>query len=684
MIELYVENSSVDVDKAFSVMLTMAIDDIKDFAAKNTTFSKTIILPGTANNNKLFGNIFDITTGNTYDATQQNKGINFNAAISARAYIFADNIQIFKGVFRILEIIIDKDFIEYECSVTGELGGFVSKLGANKLEQLNFAEYNHDFTVANIVTSWTTAGAGSGYCYPLIDYGTYSTNKIDWRIGTFRPALYVKEYIDKIFAASGYTYNCDLFNTARFKGLVVPYNRKELTRLTNQSLDISGDSSISLTGAGIVEDYLKYLTHTILGSFTIDATDKILTYTSASSAVLDFDAQFNYDLDNNFGTPPIANAQIVINGNPIALQMLSTGTNNSCRLQASQVTVNTGDIIQVKFQCLGNLFTSTNLNVYNSRFQISSIIPTQVIVAVGDAIDLNNLLPKNILQKDFISSICKLFNLYVFEDLNNDKLLYIKPFVDFYANATVIDWTAKIDRSHPFRIKPMSELNSRYYEFKFKDDTDYYNDLYKKRYNESYGAYKFDSEYEFSKDKTTVELIFSPTPLVGYAGSDKVYSTIFKKSATNEELIDSNIRILQTKYITGVASWKIRNSDNTATLGTYTEYLYAGHYDSPDLPTNDIQFGVPKELFFTLASGALNINQFNVYWSSYMAEITDKDSKLLTATFKLDYKDIYNLDFSKLIYIDGSLFRINKIEDFNASNEDTCKIELLKVINRIY
>jgi hypothetical protein len=67
-----------------------------------------------------------------------------------------------------------------------------------------------------------------------------------------------------------------------------------------------------------------------------------------------------------------------------------------------------------------------------------------------------------------------------------------------------------------------------------------------------------------------------------------------------------------------------------------------------------------------------------------MAEITDKDSKLLTATAKLNYSDIYNLDFSKLKWIDGSLFRLNKIIDFDVTNESTCKVELLKVINKIY
>jgi hypothetical protein len=93
---------------------------------------------------------------------------------------------------------------------------------------------------------------------------------------------------------------------------------------------------------------------------------------------------------------------------------------------------------------------------------------------------------------------------------------------------------------------------------------------------------------------------------------------------------------------------------------------------------------VPKELFFTLLSGAINVTQFNVYWSPYMAEISDKDSKLMIAYFKLTNRDIYNLDFSKLIYVSGSYFRLNKIEDWNASELDVCKVELLKVINTVY
>jgi len=67
-----------------------------------------------------------------------------------------------------------------------------------------------------------------------------------------------------------------------------------------------------------------------------------------------------------------------------------------------------------------------------------------------------------------------------------------------------------------------------------------------------------------------------------------------------------------------------------------------------------------------------------------MAEITDKDSKLMLCHAKLDNSDIASLDFSKLIYVDGSYWRLNKIEDWNAEEPDVCKIELIKVINLLY
>lgn len=690
MIELFIEKNVVDINLGFATLLTMAIDDIKDFGAKNTTYSKTILLPGTKRNNALFGNIFDVSGSNDYNSALPNKGVNFNAATSANAIIFANNIQIFKGTFRLLEVIIDDGTIEYEAVVFGELGGFITKLGNLKLEALDFSAYNHTYSIANIIGSQSNVGVGSGYVYPNnIDYGNYSLVKHDWNYKTMRPALFAKEYLDKIFSGAGYTYDCDLFATSRFKGLVIPNNRKTLQRKTSAYLDLySTGNYIDQSGTQII----VYDVQTILGNFTADIDDKRFTYGGVPTIVTELEVTIVGNWSCNNGTSTGGYLEFYLHTTPsnyylIAGIDISQPTFN-LTLNVPNNSFSTGDYIETQFTVGDAGDPSLTFDViFTSTLKVISNYPVLVPINYGEVIPLNDTLPQNILQKDFISSIVKLFNLYIFEDSQTlDKVLKIAPFVDFYANAESEDWSLKIDRSMPIHIKPMSELNSRYYDFKYKKDADYYNDLYVKRYNEEYGTYKYDSGYEFANETATVELIFSGTPLVGYSGEDKVYSTIFKRTGEvtgiGEEQVDSNIRLLQTKMITGVASWSIM--DGTTVLGTYTDYLYAGHLDDPDVPADDLNFGVPKELFFTLVTGALNVNQFNVYWSSYMAEITDKDSKLLTATAKLNYKDIYDLDFSKLKWIDGSLFRLNKIIDYNATNEDSCKIELLKIINKIY
>ena len=198
-------------------------------------------------------------------------------------------------------------------------------------------------------------------------------------------------------------------------------------------------------------------------------------------------------------------------------------------------------------------------------------------------------------------------------------------------------------------------------------------------------VYNFDKSQDSvtSNITDTTEVIFANSVLYQYTGTDKIYPAIYKLSNSNisEDPIDSVIRILQAKRITGRTSWKIKNGGTD--LVTLTEYGYAGHLDDPLTLGNDIAFGAPKEIYFD-ATSYPTTNLFNAYYSDYMAEVTDKNSKLLSCNVLLNTLDILNLDFSKLIYIDGSLFRLNKVTGYNPIDYQTTKVELLKVINKIF
>ena len=232
------------------------------------------------------------------------------------------------------------------------------------------------------------------------------------------------------------------------------------------------------------------------------------------------------------------------------------------------------------------------------------------------------------------------------------------------------------------RIKPMSEINARYYELKYKQDNDFYNEEYRKKYAEGYGDRIFDNALDFAKDTEKVEIIFSSTPMVGYDTEDKITPAIFKKSNGVEDKIEHNIRIMQAKKVTGVSSWDIMNL--ATVLDSNTDYPYAGHLDDPDAPNADINFGVPREIFFELVTGNLSNNLFNAYYSPYFAEITSKDSRLLKAHVKLTDTDIYLLDFSRFVFIDGGLYRKSKVMDYVPKGNEPTQCELLRVIYTTY
>lgn len=685
--EIFIEGKRLDVAKGDPSLLTFQLDDIKDFSSRNSTFSKTIVLPGTANNNRLFGNIFDVKVRNNYSASSDNVETNFNPSVAAECLIFQNRLQVFKGTLRVLEVVIDNGAIEYEVAVFGELGGLVSALGNGKLEDLDFSEYNQTWNISNVSGSWANTNA-TGVFYPLIDYAGTSSNKADWDIKAFRPALYVREYIDKIFDYANYDWECDLFNTTRFKNLIIPNTQERLSSFSSRAFNADADvctGPCTYDGDDVTPVSLGFGTINTAGDFTASLSNTRFTYGGANqlsgsikvvlngTQITNTDVYFFvYKNGANFTSGTLTGDSISFGSGDFAIDFTIDG-----------ITFNNTDYFEIK-AVVQSGSSPFSLTISSGSVTINTTAVTLVPLNYNEDIDINSILPRGILQRDFLSSIVKLFNLYIYEDKLYPKKLLIKPYVDFYDlnPSGVVDWNYKVDRSKPVRLKPMSELNSRYYNFNFKSDNDHYNEQYQKAYGKTFGSYEYDSQYEFAGDKTDVDIIFSPSPLIGYVGSDKIVVPMYKLESGIEKASGFNIRIMQKKLITGVSSYTIKNG--VTTLLTTTEYPYAGNYDDPDAPANDIHFGVPAQLYFTLVSGAINVTQFNVYWSSYMAEITDKDSKLMNCYVKLDNSDIFSLDFSKPIYIDGSYWRLNKIEDWNASEPDVCKVELLKVINLDY
>ena len=775
--ELFLEGQLVDIRQDLGMQLSYNIDDVNKYGSRDTSFSKTIVLPGTAKNNKILGFVGELGSNNPYLPGNENIGVNFNVAQTTKAELRANGLLLLKGVFRLTGIVKERDMIEYEGNLFGELAGFIAAIGADKLEDLNFSEYNHTYTRDNIVNSWdskiiktlfasvtfttntikysgsddsklylqgekieisgVTPNAGfytvisasynslnenviivqetlatrtdsclvsiyqlSGYYYPLIDYGTYSTPeknpgrvKRDYDYRTFRPALFVKEYIDKMFLPTGYTYESSFFDSAFFKKLIVPGNTKELIKIATNVLTATRNTSGTIyTGL----NFNSFNFDSKIGNnFTMSGGGQVFTYIGTENISVNGILLINGLLKSFFTNTEwyisiFKNNSLVITQNyppPNVDTNIKLDINFSTSLsQNDTISVIIGVIDEQcdPFTCYNTLYLENIL----STLTLDSTNPVAIPVFLNDNIEIKYSIPRNILQKDFFVWIMKMFNLYITEDKVKEKHLLIEPYVDYYDLSESKDWTYKVARDKAWNIKPMGMLNGRFFEYKYKDDNDFYNEGYKKKYNIPYGSRLEDTSFQFAKDKQTIEIGFSPSVLIQYQATDKVVTAIYKKSSGNavdqEERMDSNIRIMMAKKMTGVTSWFIRNNDATpatANLGAaLTAYGYAGHFDDPVNPTKDINFGAASEIYFDPVTYP-STNLFNDYWSGYIAEIADKDSKLLTCHVYLTDLDIAQLDFSKPVFIDGVLWRINKVMDFDATSGELTKVELLKVIN---
>jgi hypothetical protein len=202
-----------------------------------------------------------------------------------------------------------------------------------------------------------------------------------------------------------------------------------------------------------------------------------------------------------------------------------------------------------------------------------------------------------------------------------------------------------------------------------------------------YANREIDIDNDFNSDSYSQNIMFSPTPSVGDIVHDRIIPTIIGVDKDLQPVkTNANIRIL---YYDGMKStnqsWNLRIINSLGTVlssVSYTEYPYAGMWDDPFNPTEDIGFGLPKEIYWDSTFGTITVinnNLYNKYHKKELEEQTDKDSRLVTGWFLLNPTDIYNLDFKKQYFFDNAYFRLQEVKyKPNSYEVSECKFLKLK------
>lgn len=673
-------SGDIDMYDDISTPLTFSVADIRTPDKRNAHFSKTIKVPGTKGNNKRFGHIFNINSVGS-----------FNPNLKAGCTLYIDDVPQLYGYLQLLSIDIDdKGDIVYSVCIIGNTSNIFQDLGDSELSDLDLSDFDHVLNRTNQKASWTNTH-NEGYCYPLIDYGfdndinKYSTQHL-------MPAVFVRTFVDKIFSANGYRYSSSFLTSTHFNNLIIPcvgdnfkyteeqlaLRRFEARRNTTQYIPTHTSSMFPASAQSQISFNSDYSDpsnafNTSTGKWTPPATGYYNVHAECSmntSGTISGNVLFSYlvvRLKRGASTVEVASSYCQVTSIPT---VFSVSTNN--------ILIYDTDEIDISIRTLTATYQTPTVQwqVNTSGTRFFSEISNDGL-AWGDTVILSNTVPRKVKQKDFLLDLIRMFNLYLEVDKNDSKKLNIETRDDFYSSGTIVDWTYKLDNSKTFEVTPMGDLDFKRLKYSYKDEKDYYNKKYLDSYSIGYGNRDIEITNDFLTKTNETKVMFSPTPLVAGVGDDRVISKIWE--------VDENYIIKQKPFgIRILYNGGIKSTNNPwiwddfFSTHTETTYLYAGHLDSVTAPTFDLSFAVPKELYYN-ATTYTNANLYNLYHKRYIDEITDPDSKIVTAYFHLTPSDIYKLDFRNSFYFEGQYFRLNKIYDYNPIDDSVTKCEFIKI-----
>ena len=755
-----------DVD--FSTVF--AIADIADISKRKDNATKTISFKGTKKNNEAFGSLFFLNRFVDFNVTNS-LFFNYSSLRPVDCLIYEDSILVFRGKLRVLNTTVTKNGdVTYNTMATGSFIEFRDIISEKQLEDLDFSDLNHYFNVDNIKSSWSIKTQrynantnsfyavpyqkGSGYVYPFMDYGVIynlpeaNLDRKSINHQNFRPAIYLKEYFNKIFSQEGlngfsYEIDADAAFKKKFDSLIIPNNEEMmlgkatdvLSHYTSNTTQVH-DNDFAMYGD---KEYVRHLkmpiasNNPILNSlvnyyvpFKGEASTGFIvkrTFTSTAFCSVkvnsfnnkwDKPVKLNIELCERDFVSTAATYNSITDWNVIqsvtrTVNADSAFANETFSFAVGERTYKATNQLAFRIHVTGdvNFFSEVIFgykilfNVGNAEMRFPQKHGDLVQYEITDGDVMNVKAPVGIKQIDFLKSVLNQFNLYVYSTKEQPKHLIFRKYDDYYAKASIsllkdfaIDWTNKIDYNNGINIIENVQLPKKYL-FTYKEDGDFLNDSYKKKYSEVYGSFRFSDDYGLTAEKK-VELIFSPTPAVTYANTGRIFPAIYQLNGDNKKPFKSNIRMLFYNGLKKSGQWFTIGKDSvdgrtyTVTTLTFEEEFYgnASHYYLQDginnvTPIEDLNFGLPRELYIDATTAYTSTSTaYQNYFKNQISELTNPNVQFLECKVYLNEIDIANLDLSVPVFINmnemgNAYFKVLNVEYEN--NNTTSKVTLQKI-----
>ena len=679
-LQLYIDDTRVDLFEDETVSITQSIQNVKDLAKVFTEFTQTFSLPASKTNNKLFKHYYNFDISGGFDARNKvSSRIELNFIPFKKGYLKLEGVDMRKNVA-----------YAYRVTFFGETVNLKDILGEDELSSLSsLNSHNLDYS-ESFVYNYLRTYQGSGHIIaPLITHTTRlfynsdssahlnDTGNLYYHTGSshdhgvlwsdLKYAIRLSEIVDAIESKYGITFSSDFFSSSNdnFYELYMWMHRKKGSVVPTEELSINYKQVPAFTGTG-------NQTTTTNGAINIASTDvqygaltkNDLTLTPTSGTAEYYvrifrDGSIYYQSEKLTGTNTISQSDMGV---------LTVGSYTvSIGVESSSATFNANG---VKWEIDGLTVSSTFSDEWNNPSTFTADTDIEFIIT-------ENLPEMKII--DFLTALFKMFNLTSY--VNDAGTIVVQPLDDFYADSDAEDFTideyVDINNSQVDVALPFKKIN-----FQFEGNDTFIAQQFKQLNNREWGQLKYtleDETFDAPENEYDVSIPFEHMQFERLVDQDTGNNTDVQYGYFVDDNQDSYIGlplIFYSHRITSGTAISFRHSESTHT--SLSDYIIPSNSIEINSSTNDdtIHFGLETNEY-TL-DNTFDGSLFENYYKSYIEDIFNSKRRITKVKAWLPLKILHNLKLYDTFTLNNQSYRINSITSNLTTGESD--IELLNIV----
>lgn len=620
---IYINGQQVN-EKAIVFTQTKQVNDIANLTSRNSNFTQSIKIPRTAVNVPIFQDAFNVGSQTTIPYT----------------YVSCDVIDADTGqhvIYKGWAVLLESTPLEYSITIYDGAIDFYKRIDGVFITDVGVAELNHVKNIPNVIQTWTDPTLP--YRYILADYNGNNDASGNINIDFQVPSASVSYLWNKIFAFIGWNFVGSIFTHEKFLNLWMSYP-KPVSLATPITHLVANQESILFTNE--VQYPIGSGGGAFYGSVTfvifIQASAFNPTYYNVSGAVVAGLYRFTFtpcifSLSNS-SIPPSSHIQVTVRDS--LNQIISDNSVDIALGNYLDIFLQVGQRVNIVAPFVGQVSPDIFQELQGSTTTTMSLVE-------GYSLGFDQAFI-NYKVSDFVREIVVRFGLTLFKDKYSNTIKFL-TLSELLQNSVIDNWGTIFSRKLSEKYIFGSYAKSNVFKYKYNDDGMLHNDGYFNVSNKN-----LPEQFVLLNSQ-----IYSPERLQSsFLGGCNIYKIWDKEIKDNNEVTYKDLD----------GRFYFLRADRVNAQKTLGSNILGG------TQTNNFYF---RESYYRLAFSEI-IND----WYRPLKAIFDK-ARLITVEVFLKPIDIYNFDFSRLVYVPqlSSNYIVNKISNFVKGRPT--KVELIEV-----